>query len=309
VDAKKIYVFTDFDLDGAASLLMLHWALGTKPGELQFKTVTVSTFRKEFLKWLESESINDYDNVYFLDLDTSTCIDLVDNKKSIIIDHHLSHVLAKENYKNATINIVETTSCAKLVYINFKEQVEINDKQKYLIALANDYDSYQFKLPETYNLNCLFSSTQKTLDKTRTHKFLERYYKGFEPFNYNESNIIKTYIDSRDHVIANLQIYSGRVNISKQDVVVTGTTGSRFINDVCDYLLKEWKSDIVFFLNLNNQHVSWRKKKECTIDLSKVSEMLCNGGGHQYAAGGKVTPQFMEFVKQLTLVEKNICPE
>ena len=305
MNANNIYVFTDVDLDGATSLLVLHWLLSAKFGELNFKACTVSNFRKEVLKWLETDNFNNYDKVYFLDLDTSTCADLIDNKKAVIIDHHLTHANAKSIYKNATINIVDTApSCAKLMYVSYKDVLKLNDRQKYLVALANDCDSYQFKLKETYDLNCLFTNTQKTLDKSRVHKFIERFYTGFDCFNQQEKNIIKEYITNRDNIINNLQVYSGTINISKQKLTVTGTTGTKFVNDVCDHLLKNYTTDIVFFVNSNNSHVSFRKKKECTVDLSKLAKTLCEGGGHEYAAGGKITDTFMEFIKQLTYTEK-----
>lgn len=305
MDSKRIFVFTDIDLDGATSLLGLHWALNAKPGELQFKAVTVSNFRKEFLLWAAEDSIENYDAVYFLDLDTSSCADVIDNKKSVIIDHHSSHVQAKDKYKNAVTNIVETTSCAKLIYIHFKNELSnITNEQKYLFALANDYDSYTLKLKESYELNCTYTNTQKTLEKTRVHKFVERYYEGFKGFNQQEKNVIKEHITARDIAINTLNVFSGTVNISKQPWVVTGAMGTKFVNEICEHLIKTYSSDIVFFINTNNSHVSFRKKKDCPVNLSKLAEKLCGGGGHEYAAGGKITETFMEFTKQLTPLEK-----
>jgi oligoribonuclease NrnB/cAMP/cGMP phosphodiesterase (DHH superfamily) len=305
VIAKNIYVFTDIDLDGATSLLVLHWALNAKPGDIKFTPVTVSNFRKEYLKWLESDSISNYDNVVFLDLDVSNHIDLIDNKKSLVIDHHSTHVRALSGYNQADVShVVETTSCAKLMYVTYKDSLKLSDKQKYLIALANDYDCYQLKLAETYDLNCAFSNTQRTLENTRTHKFVERFYNGFDGLNTQEKNIVKEYKTGRDTLINSLQVFSGNVSISKQNVLVTGTTGTKYTNDVCDYLLKKYNSDIVFFVNTSSTHVSFRKKKECTIDMSKLAAKLCDGGGHEYAAGGKITDTFMEFVKQLTPVSQ-----
>jgi oligoribonuclease NrnB/cAMP/cGMP phosphodiesterase (DHH superfamily) len=299
VDPKKIFVFTDSDLDGAASLLILHWAFKANPGDIKFQTVTVSNFRKEFLLWAAENSIENYDAVYFLDLDTSTSFDLIDNKKSIVIDHHETHDTGK--YKNATSNVVITTSCAKLLYLHFKDKLtSLSNEQKYLIALANDYDSYAFKLTESYNLNCAFSNSQKSLGKNKTYKFLERFYNGFTGFTLQENNIIKEYTTGRDTAISNLQIYSGNVPISKQNLLITGTMGTKYVNDVCDYLLKTYNSDIVFFVNTDSSHVSFRKKKSCNVNLAKLAEYLCGGGGHEYAAGGKISEKFMDFAKQLT---------
>jgi oligoribonuclease NrnB/cAMP/cGMP phosphodiesterase (DHH superfamily) len=311
VIAKNIYVFTDIDLDGSTSLLVLHWSLGAKLGELKYKATTVSNLRRELLRWLEEDSFSNYDEVYFLDLDTSNCNDLIDKSNVNIIDHHLTHVQAVQKgvYKNATVNVVENTSCAKQLYKYFKIvipgfETTLSAEQKILIALADDYDSYQLKLEDSYNLNCLLINTQKTLDKTRVDKFAERFYVGFKGFNQQEKNIIKEYITGRDLAIKNLQIYTGSINISKQNLIVTGSMGTKYVNDVCDYLLKNYNSDIVFFVNTNSSHVSFRKKKECTVNMSKLANKLCEGGGHEYAAGGKITDTFMEFVKQLTLMEK-----
>ena len=304
MDPKNIYVFTDIDLDGTASLLALHWALNIDANNTKFKTTTVSNFRKEFLKWLETDSINNYDQVYFLDLDVSTSADIVDHPKSVIIDHHVTHVQAKDIYKLAHTYIVETTSCAKLVYAYFKGTLKLDSNQKYFIVLADDYHCYKFAQPETSDLNCLFSNTQRTLDKTRTHKFIERYYNGFVPFNVQERNIIKEYTDGRDAAIKTLQIYTGKVSLGKNEYVVTGTMGRKYVNDVCDHLIKHYNSDVVFFINPTNQHVSFRKKKECPVNLAKLATALCEGGGHEYSAGGKLTDTFLEFTKQLTLLEK-----
>lgn len=311
MSAKNIYVFTDIDLDGSTSLLTLHWGLKAKIGDISFKATTVSNLRRELLRWLEENSFSSFDEVYFLDLDTSNCADLIDKSNVNIIDHHLTHVQAVERkvYKNAKLNIIEFSSCAKQIYKHFKTvtpgfEKNLTPEQKLLIALADDYDSYQFKLAESYNLNCLLTNTQKTLDKTRTDKFVERFYSGFNGFNKQENNIIKEYIGGRDTTIKNLQLYTGNVSISKQTINITGTTGIKYVNDVCDHLLKQYDSDIVFFVNTNSQHVSFRKKKSCNIDLSKLAAKLCEGGGHEYAAGGKITETFMEFVKQLTPIIK-----
>lgn len=302
MEFKKIFVFTDFDLDGAASLLVLHWAFKAKIGEIEFQSTSVSNLRKDFSLWVGENSIENYDAVYFLDLDTSVIADLIDNVKVTIIDHHETHVPNIEKYKNAKTNITVTTSCAKLLYVHFKDQLaDITPAQKYLIALANDYDSYQFKLPESYSLNCAFSNSQKELGKSKTHKFAERFYSGFTGFTTQESNIIKEYVTERDAAIAKLEVYLGNISISKQEVAIAGTMGTKYVNDICDHLLKTHKPDIVFFVNLSSKHVSFRKVKTCKVNLAKLAEALCDGGGHEYAAGGKITEKFIEFTKQLNL--------
>jgi oligoribonuclease NrnB/cAMP/cGMP phosphodiesterase (DHH superfamily) len=302
VNLNKIYVFTDFDLDGVASLLMLHWALNAKPGQILFKTTTISNFRREFLSWLDQNNINDFDKIYILDLDVSKHADLVDRKNIEIIDHHLTHVKALGEYKNAITNIIETTSCAKLMYNTFKNKIELKPEQKYFIALADDYDCYQFKLKESYELNCLYTNTQKTNTKVRAEIFLEKYYNGFKTFSAQEKAIIKEFVDRKNKAIAVLQIYKGTVSIAGKDRVVYGTHGNKFVNEICDYVLNTHPADIVFFINTDNSHVSFRKNKKCEIDLSKLAAKLCDGGGHEYAAGGRATESFLNFTKLLEII-------
>ena len=297
---NKIYVFTDFDLDGVASLTMLHWALGAKPGQIAFKTTTVSNFRREFLNWLDQNNINDFDKIYILDLDISKHADLIDRKNIEIIDHHLTHVKALEVYKNAKTTVVETTSCAKLLYNTYKDKVKLKPEQKYFIALADDYDCYQFKLPESYELNCLYTNTQKTSTKQRAEIFLEKYFNGFIPFSKQEKAIIKEFVGRKNKTISELQIFTGKVPVAGKERTVYGTHGNKFVNEICDHILNTHSADIVFFVNSDNSHVSFRKNKKCEVDLSKLAAKLCDGGGHEYAAGGKVTESFMNFTKLLT---------
>lgn len=301
-----IFVFTDFDLDGTVSLLALHWYLGATPGQIQFKSTTVSNFRREYLNWLNTHKPTDYKTIYILDLDVSNSADLIDQKNITIIDHHATHCRAVQDYKQATVHVIENTSCAKLLYKVLKP-AEITTSQKALIALADDYDSYTLKIPQSYELNCLLTNLQKTAGAQKAEKFMQRFYKGFDKFTQQEQNIIKAHISLRDKTINELNMFKGKVSIGGKERNVLGTTGNKFVNEICDYMLKSTDAEIVFFVNPDASHVSFRKNKNCEIDLSKLAAKLCEGGGHEYAAGGKITETFMNFTKLLTPYNKP-CP-
>jgi oligoribonuclease NrnB/cAMP/cGMP phosphodiesterase (DHH superfamily) len=301
---NEIYIFTDIDLDGVGSLVAMHHVLGHKPGELKYTITNVTNLRKNLLKWLETDSLAKYRRVIFLDLDTSSCADLIDFENVTVIDHHSSHVKALGVYKHAKTFVVDTTSCARLVYATFKENLNhLTAAQKYFIGLCDDYDCYKFALPESYDLNCLFTNTQKSVEKTRTDKFLDKYFEGFTGFNFHETNIIKEYLAKRDAAIAILEIFSGTINISKEPRRVVGTCGAKFTNEVCDHLIKKHGAEVAFYYNVNSDHVSLRRGPNCKVDLSKLASVLCEGGGHENAAGGKPTPAFFEFAKSLTTKE------
>ena len=305
MNLNRIFVFTDFDLDGTTSLLELHWALKVKPGQIQYKSTTVSNFRREYLSWLNEHKPDNYDKIFILDLDVSGSADLVDRNNFVIIDHHLTHVKAKDNYKNATVNVVETTSCAKLVYKHFN--LQLTPEQKFLVALANDYDSYALQISQSYEINCLLTNLQKSAGGQKADKFMARFYEGFKGFTAQETNIINTHIALRDKTIKELNVFEGKVSIGGKERRVIGTTGNKFVNEVCDHLIKKLGAEIAFFVNPDVTHVSFRKNKTCDVDLSKLAAKLCEGGGHEYAAGGKITESFMNFTKLLTPVEQT-CP-
>jgi oligoribonuclease NrnB/cAMP/cGMP phosphodiesterase (DHH superfamily) len=298
VNFDKIFVFTDFDLDGTVSLLELHWFLNAKPGQIKFKSTTVSNFRREYLSWLNDHKPTDYEKIYILDLDVSNNADLVDKENFVIIDHHLTHSRAVNQYKSAKVNVVETTSCAKLLY-KLYGPVQLTTAQKTLVAIADDYDSYTLKLPQSYEMNCLLLNLQKSAGAQKAEKFIARFYEGFTGFNSQENNIIKDHIIRRDKTIKELQIFKGSVSIQGKQRTIYGTSGDKFVNEVCDYLIKKHNAEIAFFVNTNAGHVSFRKTKNCEIDLSKLAAKLCEGGGHEYAAGGKITDTFMNFTKLL----------
>lgn len=304
----KIFVFTDFDLDGTTSLLYLHWMLGAKPGQIAYKSTTVSNFRREYLHWLTDNKPDNFDKIYILDLDVSESADLIDKKNVVVIDHHLTHVNAKEVYKNAQIHVTETSSCAKLIYklsqevFNYDASL-LDPRKKLLVAIADDYDCYALKIKQSYELNSLLTNLQKSAGAQRADTFMNRFQNGFTEFTTQEKNIIKEHVDRKNKAISELQIYTGKVSISGRERIIYGTTGDKFVNEICDHVLKTSPADIVFFVNANNSHVSFRKSKTCDVDLSKLAAKLCEGGGHEYAAGGKITESFMNFTKLLSPVQ------
>ena len=129
---------------------------------------------------------------------------------------------------------------------------------------------------------------------------MTRFYDGFKGFNTQEANIIKEHVTLKNKTISELQVFTGSVSIGGKPRLIYGATGNKFINEICDHLIKKYNAEIVFFVNTDASHVSFRKSKQCEVDLSKLAAKLCEGGGHEYAAGGKITESFMSFTKLLT---------
>jgi len=75
------------------------------------------------------------------------------------------------------------------------------------------------------------------------------------------------------------------------------------INEVGYEVINRYGVDICFIVNLRTKSVSFRRSKECDINVAKLAKVLCNGGGHASAAGGKLTDEFLSLSKRFTNYE------
>ena len=290
----KIFVFTHYDLDGVCSFLVTKWAFPA--ATIEHKSLAIGTMRDEVIKWLLYNDFNNYDHVFFLDLDVTDLKDLIDKKNVIIIDHHKSSVDSISKMENAKTIIKEYSSCVRLVYKAFKKMFNINltDAQKQIVLLGDDYDSYAHQIPESKILNVVFWHTQKGFET-----FIETYKNGFVEFTAFQKNMYELFLNELLRTIKNCNFFGGEVEIGKKSYKVVATFASEHINDIATYMVKKYDSDIVLVVNDKSNRISIRKKNDTEIDLSKFAEKICDGGGQRAAAGGIITPKFLEFTKLL----------
>jgi nanoRNase/pAp phosphatase (c-di-AMP/oligoRNAs hydrolase) len=293
-EKKNIFIFTDCDLDGAGSYLMFKWFISD---DIPYKIVRVNDFGAVFKNWYEKYQ-NKYDMIYILDLDVSQeCLELVDKKNVTVIDHHKTHVENKHKYKHATAVVQEAPSCTKLLYGIFskKYKVKLTDEQKLMVLYINDYDCYELKFPQSYNLNILYWNYQGD----RLDKFLNDFGKGFQGFNDQQQNIILYNKNKFKSIINKLAVHvASNVPIGKLKYKLVSVFADSYVNEVADHIIKNYKADIGFVVNLKSKKVSLRKSKTCEVDLGKLATKLFNaGGGHEYAAGGMINEQFLNLTK------------
>ena len=107
----KCYVFTDADLDGVGSFMVSRWLKGIT----SFTTTTHKHFREDFVRWLSSNKLSDYEKVYIFDINVAEHFDLLDHPNVNVIDHHNGKD-GYVSYKKATLVLDQTyTSTTKLV--------------------------------------------------------------------------------------------------------------------------------------------------------------------------------------------------
>lgn len=291
---NKIHVFTDCDLDGAGAYLLL--CLHNKQ-KLSYTTTRVVDVEQKIGAWLNVNNLSDYDRVYILDLDISQYPELlkkIDHTNVTVIDHHKQHIDNKDLYKRAETIIRGEGSTTKIIYKTYKMSDALTSEQKLIVLMVNDYDSYSFKVPNSYELNIVFWSYQGD----RVAKFVEDFGAGFTCFDQQQQNIINFYLKKLNKIKSNLDVHVADVSIQGSKRRVVAVFADSCINDIADHIIKNYKSDVGMVINLNSNKVSIRRSESCDVDLNKMAIALFDqGGGHVDAAGGVICDSFLAFSK------------
>ena len=219
---------------------------------------------------------------------------LIDYKNVIYIDHHKTSSTLQ--FTNAHTFISDHSSCTLQIYSLFKKSIDINDKQKKLIALIDDYDSYKIIFNKSKHLNILFWNFYNTSLST----FLTDFYDGFVDFTEVQQKIIHQALVNQKNIINNLKLFSCKTKINNKEAVFVSTFADSCINEVAEYILLNSNIDVAVVVNIKNERVSFRRNKNSNIDVSILAQKMCNGGGHEAAAGGQLTEDFLTFSKSFT---------
>lgn len=291
---KNMYrIFTHNNLDGAVSLLTFIWS---KPNNtITYEAINNSEIDK--IKNFIDRTVNPPD-IYVFDLSLKEFfIKNLDRSFITFIDHHINSENYLNLFKNAKILYKNYSSNSLLVRKLFQEtSPELTNKQKKLILLADDYDSFKLNFEESYDLNILFWTEYKN----NFIKFINDYSKGFKPFTDEQKNKIKNVKISISSEAEKCSKFIGTLNIKGVEKTTMGVLTESLNILTIDHILKKYKPDLLFYINPKTENVILKQKRdEKCIDLGKFVEKFCEGTGHTYSARGKITPLFMELTKNL----------
>jgi hypothetical protein len=291
---SKLYkIFTHGDLDGAVSLLCLTWA---KPDDvIEYEECFNNTIEEKLISY-KDRTIN-LPSTIVMDFPLRETFLNLDMEQFVFVDHHKSSSKFTDKFKNAKIIFKETTSNTALIYNSFLKCLDnISKEKKYLIALANDFDSYKLELKESYDLNILFWSEYRG----KFSKFINDYKDGFKPFTENQKHIIHMEKEYACSQVEKLQKFKGNISIKGKEYKTIAAIGEKYNVLVIDCLMRNYNPDIFFYINTKTEKVHMRKKTEINdIDMGIFAEKFCEGGGNANSSAGKLTPIFMELMKNL----------
>tara|TARA_R110000868_G_scaffold133029_7_gene344417 strand:+ start:2716 stop:3594 length:879 start_codon:yes stop_codon:yes gene_type:complete len=286
-------VFFHKDLDGLVSFLVLCWAVNKK---LDYVATTPMKLEQDFTKWKEQ---HENGSLYFLDLDVSKLGPQIDSKTTVIIDHHKTNIFS---FTNAIAIIYNETSCAKMVHKTFfkdKNNTSLTNSQKTLIALADDWDSATKATPISEELNIVYHSMTNKVES-----FIEDYYKGFKSFDKFKINTIALYKKHRSEYLQTLKPFIGDIEVEGEPTKVCAIFCTKYVQECCDYLFAKYNADIAIAVLLEQKRIAVRRHpNNFKVDASKFVQRIAGGGGHEAAAGGNLTEEFMEFTKLLKPAE------
>ena len=284
----NILVWTDNDLDGAGSALVIKWLYNSKAKTFLINEVSESTLSGKFKGALGT--LDHYDKIFILDLDLQPdVIEVVDKKNVVVIDHHASHVKNKHLYKNAKVVVEEYSSCTGLIYEKFKTALNLNDDQQQLITNINDYDCYNIKNVDSLKLNAI----HRNLNNPKAEKFIDAFFNGAREYTIMEKNSIKLYFKKFKEQLQNAQVFKGKI----KDYKIIATFADYAINEIAHFLINKHNADIGIIVNTKAKTVSFRRSKGSEVDVSVLAKNLCNGGGYSAAGGGPLTKQFANLTK------------
>lgn len=283
-----IIIFTDTDLDGAGSALLLNRLYQ------EHDVVTVETTESNIINEFKSRwnTLDHFDKIFVCDL----CLNeeqaiSINRGNVVVIDHHSPHVPHAKHYTKAKSIVTEYSSCTKLIADKFKTKLNLDERLEDLVSLIDQYDSWAFDFPnelEPARLNAIYY----TYNRPKWEKFISSFKEGLRDYNIHEKNSIKLFFKKFAEQL-NSPKFTGQV----KDYKVISTFVTSHINEIGHYLVNKYDADIAILVNLEKGLVSFRKATNCSADLSVLATTLCEGGGSHKLAGGKLTEKFMNFTK------------
>ncbi|MFT8556624.1 DHHA1 domain-containing protein [Liquorilactobacillus hordei] len=322
-EGTYIKMFSHNDLDGVASPVILMDLLSKKSKNITFYPPTFSSTGKDgtidddIVRFLNSDKAKLTDVVYITDLTPSDkVLDLLNQGSEEcgfrwrIFDHHITAAwsMAKYpnnvcNYQNMRNNEHSATSITT-TFMEYATPIELMKIDKFrkigqLAEVVRLYDTWEWfandseLAKQAKKLNDLFylypPSQRVNLLQMATSIGVE------ELLNRNKS-FIDAVEENEAEYIENKIENSRIVRFAKYNIAVVHA--EQYISNLGNTMCRKLNADFSIVLHgSDGRQLSLRSV--LNIDVSKVAKEYFNGGGHEHAAGGTATDDFIKAVYSL----------
>jgi oligoribonuclease NrnB/cAMP/cGMP phosphodiesterase (DHH superfamily) len=157
---------------------------------------------------------------------------------------------------------------------------------------VDDYNSYDLKHEETKYLNALYRKS----GGNRFINFVNRFWNGFDGFTASEVKLADGFFKELEKELEEITLYFGEW----EEFKVISTISKFSVNEIAGAIMDSYHGDVVIVMNADTQFISFRRYKGSEVDIAKMAATLCDGGGGEWASGGKITKEFLKFSETLT---------
>lgn len=287
---KPFQLVVHNDLDGGASAICIIEHIKQKYGPEATYGLWTGTYKKvdayveRLMDWPEK-----YEHVFIADIHIHEDLarQLPDN--FTLLDHH-SSAQGLEKYPRCIIDTRPTVCGATLCYKHLLLDLGYKcDHLKKLVGVACDYDTWTLKLPNNIakNLNSIYYYYWG-------EKFVERFKNGFDNFNDEEKEFLKTawaeikrQIETTEYI--DLMATSPE-HKNKFCLITIMDKNPGEVNELCEHVLTNLKYEVVICVSASKKRISTRSSKRAAekgLHIGNLHVELNIGGGHPQAGGAQ----------------------
>ena len=274
---KKIKVFTNNDLDGAGSLMLIKWAFGSTC-IIDHSISNLFKIKQDYNNFINSIDCEEYSKIFILnmvpdfELDENTLVFSKGEESDLSV--------------NGKIDISTTTS--KLLRIFFRKTLAtLTLSQDRLINTINTFYIDGAVKRESMKLNAIFS-----YGRNKYSQFHTRFDHGLDEYTKDELTIIKNYSDTLVKTYQALELYEHNTN---KGIYIGLIPDMLYKHEILDKLFSKHSPKIVFLADLSSGFISVRKNDSLQMDMHDLCDTLLVGRALVNCAGGRYTEKFLDF--------------
>jgi hypothetical protein len=269
----KIKVFTNNDLDGAGSLMLLKWALGDRC-EIDHTVSNIFNIRRDYERF-DSDEVS---MIFILNMtpDFEVCDKVKVFSKAEALD---------VRFRGKVAPSVSTTDLIRKFFKDSLSHLTPNQEKLIDTIHALYVDGGQKK--ESMKLNAIFS-----YGRNKYSAFYDRFENGLDDYTKEEETIIGHYSAKLAKTYKALEMYE---HSRKKGVYIALVSDMSNKHEILDLLFKKHSPKIVFLVDLQNGFISVRKNDSVEMDMHKLCASLIQGRALKNCAGGRYTEKFLDF--------------